>query len=685
MWSDNLLHKIASIESNVKRLDDELMPAPTTPFTYEVTKKTSVVFVLIPSWSIRGPPYNLARLSALAEVNGYRTTSIDVNIVAHTDHVNWGLDYDPWHTNRDWKWIHPNYQTEIHPHLEKHLLNCFEQIKELRPTVVGFTQYYCNELPMDWLVKKIRAELPEIVIVVGGVNIIANIWNEQQLLAKPYDYTVAGEGENLLLKILDEVENNVPRHGHKLLIEKGEVRSSLDNMPASNYRDYDFDLYVSRGIDIEISRGCIAKCVFCNETHYWKFRERSGLALVDEIVQLYHTYKVTALNFVDSLVNGDLKQLLIFANGLIDNNVKVVWNGLARCDKRMDLQYLQTLKDSGCYGFGLGIESGSDKVLKDINKKITVADVLANVADSSTVGMRHTGLWFVGFPTESAYNYYETLVLNWNLLPSGTMACVSVNMFWFDTNAIVTQDTERFDLIDVCYLGNSICTKYNNTKVHSLVKRKGLDILVNWAKKIQVRGHDFLDFNIAELRPTINNFYKINFDKINERKVNLELEENMNFNIIQTGKGLFADSLINDIFPVLRIFWHILGKYNIVIHYNKEQDFAEYGSSVDFDFTAVYKFSIEEDGTWSADFDLDYQQPQHAWSRSKWKNLETTSSNTFIAERIAKHIKIPQIPIEKEAKIVQLLEQYKDVDFSFNYHYIGTGKWEEIGEVINVI
>ena len=56
----------------------------------------------------------------------------------------------------------------------------------------------------------------------------------------------------------------------------------------------------------------------------------------------------------------------------------------------------------------------------------------------------------------------------------------------------------------------SICTGYNNTKVHSLVKRKGLDILVHWAKEIQVTGHDFLDFNIAALRPTIGNFYKIN-------------------------------------------------------------------------------------------------------------------------------------------------------------------------------
>lgn len=672
MWTDNLLHQVAAQESEKTAIERTYENWPSPSPDAVIDKKTSLVFVLIPSWSVRGPPYNLARLSALAEQNGYRTTCIDVNIAAWNDQKNWGLDYDAWHTNRDWKWLNQEYFNDIHPHLEKHLLDCLDRIKELKPTAVGFTQYYCNEVPMDWLVAKIREELPEIAIIVGGVNIIANIWNEERLLSKPYDYTVAGEGEKLLLKILDEIETDAPRHGHKLYIEKGEIRASLDNMPVSNYRDYDFSKYETRGIDIEISRGCVAKCVFCNETHYWKFRGRQGVSLVEEIKYLYHRYHINTINFVDSLVNGDIHQLLIFAKGLIENNIKVTWNGLARCNKKMDRQYLATLKESGCFGFGLGIESGSDKVLKDINKKITVEDIIANVEDSSAVGMKHTGLWFVGFPTESPYDYYQTLVLNWNLLPSGTMVCVSVNIFWYDTNAIITQDSERFDVLDACYLGNSICTNFNNTKVHSLVKRKALDILLHWSKEIQQPGHEFFDFGLQALRPTIGEFYTLKYDKINASKV--ELQE-YDFNIIRTNLGPFADSLINDIFPALKLFWHILGKYEIEIHFNRDIDFREYGISVDFDFTAVYKFSCEENGMWEADFDLDYKQPPCAWSRSKWKKLDSNSDNQFIAERIARHVKSKVSPEEKERKIEETFEKYKEVDFSFSYHWTGTGSW----------
>ena len=640
--------------------------------TVQYDKNTSILFVLIPSWSIRGPPYNLARLSALAESKGYKSTSIDLNIIAYNDSKNWGLNYDPWHTNRDWKWLTTQYFTDIHPHLEKHLLNCLAQIKKLQPTVIGFTQYYCNEVPMDWLIKKIKEECPDIAIVVGGVNIFANMRDESHLLAKPYDYIVAGEGERPFLQILEEIESGAPRTIPKLTVEQGDVRTNLETMPISNYRDYDFNNYQDRSIDIEISKGCIAKCVFCNETHYWKFRERSGENLLAEVKFLYEKYKITNIYFVDSLVNGDLRQLAIFAQGLIDNKIKVIWHGQARCDKRMDIEYLQRLRDSGCFGFGIGCEAGSDKVLKHINKKITRADIEQNIADSGTVGLRHTSLWFVGFPTEFPQDYYETIVLNWNLLPSGAIACASINMFYFEMNSIISQDAESYDLIDICYLKNCIGTNFNNTKVHSLVKRKGVDIFLNFCSKIQNRNHNFLNFNLGGLRPTISNFYKINFSTIRAEK--LEFDQ-VDFNIITTGLGPFADSLINDIWPIFRVFWRILGRYDIEIHFNPIDDFNEYGDSIDFAFTATYRFSIDENDKWAAEFDLSYEQPKHAWQSSRWRNPEVNTSNTFMSDRIQRFIKKLAVPSEKQLKIENTFNQYKDLDLSFRYKYKGVGQW----------
>ena len=69
--------------------------------------------------------------------------------------------------------------------------------------------------------------------------------------------------------------------------------------------------------------------------------------------------------------NGNLKELKEFAQGVIDRELDIKWQGYARCDGRMDYEYLKLLKDSGCHSLSFGAESASDKVLKDINNNGT--------------------------------------------------------------------------------------------------------------------------------------------------------------------------------------------------------------------------------------------------------------------------------------------------------------------------
>ena len=82
------------------------------------TKNTSVAFFLLPEWAKNFPPYNIARLAALTKLNGYKTWAFDINVKAWRDSFNWGLDYDPWHFGRDWKWYPDEYFKDIHPNLE---------------------------------------------------------------------------------------------------------------------------------------------------------------------------------------------------------------------------------------------------------------------------------------------------------------------------------------------------------------------------------------------------------------------------------------------------------------------------------------------------------------------------------------------------------------------------------------
>ena len=144
------------------------------------------------------------------------------------------------------------------------------------------------------------------------------------------------------------------------------------------------------------------------ETHFWNYRQRNASSVLDEVEYLYN--KGTRLIwFVDSLVNGNLKELKDFAKGVIERGLDIKWIGYARCDKRMDYEYLKLLKDSGCFGLKFGAESASNKVLDDMKKRVTNVEMEENFIDCKKLGIRVITTWIQAFPTETSNNFLETL------------------------------------------------------------------------------------------------------------------------------------------------------------------------------------------------------------------------------------------------------------------------------------
>ena len=75
----------------------------------------------------------------------------------------------------------------------------------------------------------------------------------------------------------------------------------------------------------------------------------------------------------------------------------IKWQGYARCDGRMDYEYLKLLKDSGCHSLSFGAESASDKVLKDINKRVTNSEMEQNFKDCNKLGIHIFSTWITSF------------------------------------------------------------------------------------------------------------------------------------------------------------------------------------------------------------------------------------------------------------------------------------------------
>lgn len=620
------------------------------------SKNTSILFLLLPEWANIFPPYNIARLLALAKANGFKASAIDINIEAFNQSKKWSLDYDPWSTTRDFKWTEPYYYNELHKHIEPLLLHYLDVIGEMQPTIVAFTLYYCNVAPTNWLIAKIKERYPHIIIAVGGPQCA----DGSRKYPDTYDYISSGEGEKILLEILNEVESNGKPNKQRHLIQPEGERLNLDSLPIPDYSFADFKNY-RLGVNTELSRGCIAKCTFCNETHFWKFRERTANAVFSELNDIHQKHSIQEVIFVDSLLNGDLRTLLEFAKKMKEANSPIKWLGFARCDGRMDLEYLTTLQQGGLIGFMLGCESGSNNVLAAMNKKITREEIEQNLHDSKVLGLQNVTMWIVGFPTETLQDFYETLLVIYRVRNTG-ITVLGVNPNHVNIDSITAEHPDRFNLLDAQYLGQAINKDFTNSKVHRLVRIKSFAILVHFL-------YTSLGINIEKQRQSIGTSYTISYkDAIKEPVI-----EQFDFDIIKTGKGPFADSLVNEIWPLLRVLWKVLGEYSIVVIFDSEIDKQEFPGLVPENFTAEIRFGITSAGEWTAAFYYKFkQQEEYPWRPPHWRQKSSSVAN----ERVKRLVNNNATFDEVEYNIQQTVERVKDLDFSFEFTYYDTDKWE---------
>ena len=381
------------------------------------TRNTKMVLVLCPEWSPYMPPFSLAKLSGIAKAAGYETNIMDLNVRAYNAHKddwipNKKLPFRLWDPAASWHWLGDTYAKDIHPVLEPLLSQAIDEIVEMKPDVVGFSVYYISEEPTKWMCQELKRRLPNVKIAVGGPNVHKHWF----AIHDYYDYVIVGEGENNLLVMLDEIEEKTEVQYPRILTQPEDQRININNLPMPDYESIDFSQYeVPNGINSEISRGCTAKCTFCEETHFWKYRQRQAVDLITEIEWLYYNKGTDLIWFIDSLINGNINELRAFALALKEKGLKVKFTGYARHDGRMDLNYLQDLADGGCIMFNFGCESASQKVLDDMHKGVTIQEMEQNFIDCKKVGIWAATNWIVGFPTEEYQDYSDTMTFMWRM------------------------------------------------------------------------------------------------------------------------------------------------------------------------------------------------------------------------------------------------------------------------------
>ena len=555
------------------------------------TRKTKFTLCLLGSWAIYMPPYNLARLSALSREAGYHTRVFDFNVESHYELKELNPELaDAWNGANYWWWQDPEYYKKIHPTYEPILQQYIDILLEDDIDILGFSCYYTNFHPTLYVINEIKKRSPNITIVMGGPECAEGNFKKP----KNVDYYFVGESEQNILDFLHNWEQGIKPESDKIGSLYSDTRIDIDSLPYPDYSDFDLLKYWGKNsICAEISRGCIAKCTYCTEVYYWKFRDRGAQTIVDELEFQVKKYGINFVSFVDSLMNGNLKEFRNFCQEIIDRKLNINWWGYARADGRMDLEFYQLMADSGAQGFNYGIESGSDKVLKAINKKNTVAEINQNIIDSDKVGMKVSACWVIGAPGEDIEGFNHSFNMLWN--HRRRIYAVSPGPGLGDNFGSAYDDREKFNINarNKPWLGAWYTLDLTNTKLHRFIRIKLMHIWLYLCKEFGGQLQ-----NVHSVGQITDHFNV----KFNSELLSDEIEyETFNFNVINTELGDFANSVMNEVFNLLRILWRVKGGYEINIKFNNDLDHKDFIFAMvpdTMEFEADIYFKIDDEGNY---------------------------------------------------------------------------------------
>ena len=314
----------------------------------------------------------------------------------------------------------------IDDHLERNgLQNLLDKVEQFNPNVIGIS---CNTLQVKetyLLANAIKSKLNGVKIVVGGPH--PTIKPEEMLSeCHSLDFCVLGEGEQTILELADSISNNgnvADVAGIAFRSEKKVIRTrprdpiqDLDSLPFPAYELVDPRQYHSYPIMTCLPfRGCPFRCTFCSNPVFGRsYRQRSVENIVSEIELAINRYHCKGIGFHSDTFNLYPKSVMRLCEELIKRgiNKKIRWYCEARVNKKLlSLDLLMKMREAGCSLISFGIESGNRRILKKIEKEITIEEILRAVQLTKKVGIKTRAFFMIGNLGENVQTVFDSITL----------------------------------------------------------------------------------------------------------------------------------------------------------------------------------------------------------------------------------------------------------------------------------
>ncbi len=421
--------------------------------------KNKVLLMLLPFWTPQIPPMGISCIKSFLQQHGFSAKAVDANLETHLrkgydqymdalrewippeKQGNFGsLINDVWQNHMT---AHINQKNEeeyiqlvkdlvenifffllddsrilqlnrildgFYAQLETYLLDLLEKEK---PDVLGIS-VFIGTLPASLFAFRLaKKHYPHIRTVMGGGVFYdqlgigtPNLEYFLQRTAGYIDNIIIGEGETLFLKLL---QGELPSEQRVFTLKDIDGRVlDLSTVEIPDVSDFENQYYTSMGT--YASRSCPFQCHFCSDPVMWgRYRKKHPKQVVEEFTRLYRQYGYQLFIMTDLLMNPLVEEL---SEELLKSELSFYFDGPMRvCNEAALRENTYKWRRAGYYRVEMGCESGSQRILDLMDKRITVEQTRAAVAALAEAGIKTTTYWVIGYPGETEEDFQRTLDL----------------------------------------------------------------------------------------------------------------------------------------------------------------------------------------------------------------------------------------------------------------------------------
>ncbi len=265
--------------------------------------------------------------------------------------------------------------------------------------------------------RNIKRKNNNIKIVLAGPQ--ASLCSSETLEAFDFiDLIAIGEGEKNVVSIIDYFNDKEKLENIRGVCYKKQNKIAY-NQPSPLFEDLDNlpileldENSLPSKLNIETGRGCPYNCTFCSTSTFWKrkVRLKSIDRLIKEIKYYVTNYNVNNFAFIHDLFTARKDHIVEFCNKLINTEININWTCSARADT-LDEELIRLMATSGCSLILLGIETGSQRMQKIINKNLKISKVKDTIKLISKYNIQMLTGYIYGFPHEEEEDLLQTLDL----------------------------------------------------------------------------------------------------------------------------------------------------------------------------------------------------------------------------------------------------------------------------------